>query len=431
MNQIVKSTIKYILVFIVTFTILVGSLIAVALIPKEQIKPKAKESAVFFCEHEVQTLWIDFVKSSQNDYFADCILLNIAYHLDKDHPVESTMKAAFYGKYDFNTGKYLRYSIINNMEPDHEYIRYWHGSIVPVRIMLLFWNIKQMYIFHAILLTILLIILMWLLAKNGFLAEGICLCVSLIIIQVWFVPMALEYTWMFLIMLIVSIIAVWLVCKGWTDHFGELFLITGMVTVFLDFLTTETLTITVPLLFILRLSEKKPLKESNLALFSFKCCSLWLIGYIGMWVSKWIMASIVLKMNVMPYVTEHIEERSVGSVGFSSLQEYLIKAVTLNLKRLFPYEYGIFGAVLLFVVLFLTIMVPVLMNKVRLQSQIDWKRISLYFGLGLIPFARLLVMHNHAVIHCFFAFRAFAATVLAICFIGLELVEKNERKETT
>lgn len=431
MKRTLKSTTKYILVFFVTFAILAGSLVAVALIPQEQIKPKAEESAEFFCQHKMQTYLIDFVWSSKNDYFADCILLNIAYNLDQKHPLKSTMRAAFYGRYNFDAGLYFRHSIQSGKKPDHEYIRYWHGSIIPVRIFHLFWNIKQIYIFHAVLIGLLLLCLLWLLAKNGYGAEGACLCLALIIIRVWYVPMALEFTWMFLIMLIVSIIAVWMVCKGWTRHFGELFLVTGMVTVFLDFLTTETLTILVPLLFILRTSEKKPMQEKRLWLFSIKCCFLWLVGYAGMWASKWLMASIVLGENVMPYVTGHMEERFGGSIGYNTTSQYLIHAVTDNLKRLFPYEYGISGAILVFVCIFVFIVLPILLNRVQLKSHIDWQRIIIYAGLGLVPFIRLLVMHNHAVIHCFFAYRAYAASVLALCFIILELVEKNEQRKTS
>ena len=428
MKASVKSTIKYIIVFFVTFVILASSLVAVALIPKDQIKPQAEESADFFCQHEMQTLTTDFVKGSQNDYFADCILLNIAYNLDQNHPLKSTMRAGFHGRYDFNAGYYLRSSIQNDWGPDHEYLRYWHGSIVPVRIMHLFWNIKQIYIFHAFLIGALILILVGLLAKNGFKAEGISFVLAMIIVGIWYVPRALEYTWMFLVMLVTSIIVVWMVTRGKTKHFGEIFLITGMVSVFLDFLTYETLTLLIPLLFIIRISEKNPLQERQTWGFSVKCCFLWLIGYAGMWASKWVMASIVLGNNVMPYVTGHITERAIGSVGISSTSHFLISAITLNLKRLFPYEYGISGAILVFACVLVFIVLPILLGRVRLKAHIDWQRISIYIGLGLVPFVRLLVMHNHAVIHCFFTYRAFASTILALCFIVLELVERNPEK---
>ena len=431
MKKMLRLTTKYVLVFIVTLVILAGSLVAVALIPQEQIKSKMEESAEYYLESELNKPLVEFSRGSVIDHFADCILLSIAYHLDGKHPLESTMKASYYGEYTLEANEYFLESIRKNLPPDHEYIRYWHGSIIPVRIMHMFWNIKQIYIFHAILMGLLLLCLLWLLTKNGFRAEGACFCLALIVVGIWYVPMALEYTWMFLVMLIVSIIAVWMVCKGWTKHFGELFLVTGMVTVFLDFLTTETLTILVPLLFILRTSEKKPMQEKRLWLFSIKCCFLWLIGYAGMWASKWLMASIVLGENVMPYVTGHMEERFGGSIGYNTTSQYLIHAVTDNLKRLFPYEYGISGAILVFVCIFVFIVLPILLNRVRLKSHIDGQRILIYVGLGLVPFIRFLVMHNHSVIHCFFAYRAYAASVLALCFIILELVEKNEQRKTS
>ena len=40
----------------------------------------------------------------------------------------------------------------------------------------------------------------------------------------------------------------------------------------------------------------------------------WAFGYVGTWISKWMISSLVLKENVMPYITEHIAERLGGDV---------------------------------------------------------------------------------------------------------------------
>ena len=114
---------------------------------------------------------------------------------------------------------------------------------------------------------------------------------------------------------------------------GLLFLVAGMLTVYLDFLSTETLTLLIPLLFVLRIREHDKCLDNGG--FAIKNAVLWLVGYAGMWASKWLIASIILKQNVMPYVTGHIEERLGGSVNLP-LSQFLIQSINQDPLRLTP-----------------------------------------------------------------------------------------------
>ena len=145
-----------------------------------------------------------------------------------------------------------------------------------------------------------------------------------------------------------------------------------------------------------------------------------------MWVMKWITASIVLGENVMPYVTGHVAERIGGSVvGYHITGNTYIDTLLLNLRNLFPYEYGLSGAVLVFL-LILAMLFPVATGRVGLREKINGSNVVLFAAIGLIPYIRYLVLHNHSYIHNFFTYRAQAATVMAVCFIILELVEPTK-----
>ena len=109
-----------------------------------------------------------------------------------------------------------------------QYLRYWHGYIGIIRILLVFFNLGQIYIFNAIILSVLTIILIVLLIKNKAYALIISFITGLIMCAVNVVPFCLEYTWMFYIMLITSILAVF-----WKDNIkrlNTLFFITGILT---------------------------------------------------------------------------------------------------------------------------------------------------------------------------------------------------------
>ena len=148
-----------------------------------------------------------------------------------------------------------------------------------------------------------------------------------------------------------------------------------------------------------------------------------------MWIMKWILASIVLGIDVMPYVQSHISERLNGYVvGYPLSGNFYVDTIVMNIRNLFPFEYGISGAVLLFILAAIFIVMPVATGRIVLRKTINGWRIGLYATLGFIPYVRYIVLHNHSYVHFFFTYRAQAATVMAICFIILELVQRTPKK---
>ena len=426
--QRIHKSIKCPIAYITTFLCLLFFMIIAACIPVDKIKPKMLESAEFMCERSTSYLITDWIHASQMDRYADCITLSIAHQLDEDNPLESAMWTSFYRGSSHNMNYDLLESVQNDLPATQEYMRYWHGSAAAMRILHLLWNVKEIYAFHAVLMALLGIILILLLAKRGYLSEAVSFLFSMIIISVWYVPLCLEYTCCFICMLVAAIAGVLMATNKKDDWFGPFFLIVGMVTVYFDFLTCETLTLLIPLLLICRIQRSD---GNNIQLIwkTVKYAIAWTIGYLGMWAAKWAMASIVLKIDVMPYVRGHIDERlnqAVSGTGITG--NAVFDAITRNLKKLIPYEYGIYGAIALLVFILVAIVFPVIMGKIALRKNIQTINCFVYAVLGLIPYIRYIVLRNHSIIHSFFTYRAQAATILAVCLIVLELVEPASRR---
>ena len=221
-------------------------------------------------------------------------------------------------------------------------------------------------------------------------------------------------------MLIMSIIGVQLAFRGRKDYAGIFFMIGGVVTSYMDFLTTETLTLLIPLILILWISMRK---EENVTRFYFvkksvKAAGIWICGYVGMWLMKWTMAALVLKENVWPYISEHIGERLGGDIGISPWQ-YITGAVFRNIKCLFPLEYGVIG-ILVAIVLLLT---AAYFGYVYRKKNIRKNRVLIYAAAGIVPYIRYIILHNHSYLHCFFTYRAQMATILVIVLILEEMAE--------
>lgn len=421
----IKRLIKYSAIFFLTVVLLLIALIGVAKIPKNAIRSNMIETAEYLSTKPATHFAVSGIRSSSIDWYADSLLLNIAFNLDDQNTLESVMWAPFSGYTNQHVSRYLLESARDGLEPTQEYLRYWHGSTVIVRLEHLFLNIRQIYILHAVIMAALCIWLLRMLISAGLQQEGIAFLLSIICASIWFVPFCLEYTWVFLVMLVFSVITIRAALRNQYDGMGSLFLIVGMVTVYLDFLSTETVTLLIPLIFVLRIRERN--NSSDNWGFVLKNSVLWLFGYAGMWAMKWLIASIVLHQNVMPYVTGHIEERIGGSVHLP-LWQFLIQAITRNTSRLFPFDYGLIGAIIFLFCVMMFVIYPIYTRKIGLRMKIDRKQTMLYLCLSLVPYVRYLVLHNHSWRHCNFTYRAQASTIFALCFVIFEIIEFTPRR---
>ena len=433
MRDWIKIILRQAGVFAGTFVLLLLLLLGAALIPKSAIRSNMEKSSELLCENIVFYNLQENISGSKIDRYADSILLSIAYQMSSGNPLRKAMEAAYYYSPYKNENDNFRESLMMDYEPNQQYIRYWHGSVIFVKLFHLFGSLKAMYICNAILMAVLFCVLEWMLLR-GVRQRGqapvvqkyliaASLAVALIAVSVWFVPYSLEYTWTFLVTFAVSIIGILFVRKGHENRLFSLFLISGMVTSFLDFLTTETLTLLVPLLLVsaCRESEDDDDKSGRLCTKGARplwCSLLWAAGYVGMWVMKWVLASVVLRENVMQYVSGHVSER-IGDTEEFTLLEYMRNAVGRNVSCLFPAEYGPAGKVIPLVVLFILVAFVVVFRR----KKIDFGRIALYAAIGLVPYVRYIMLRNHSYLHFFFTYRAQAATVLALFMILWEIIE--------
>ncbi|MCR5426493.1 MAG: hypothetical protein K6E81_06670, partial [Lachnospiraceae bacterium] len=141
-------------------------------------------------------------------------------------------------------------------------------------------------------------------------------------------------------------------------------------------------------------------------------------GYACMWALKWGLAALVLRENVLPSITSHVAERIGGDVGVGPV-ELLLGAITRNVACLFPAGCGIGGALAAVAIVLLC----AYFGYVYRRKEVHKDRILLYLGIGLVPYLRYLVLHNHAYLHCFFTYRAQIATILALGLILGKLVD--------
>lgn len=418
--RIVKIGLKYMILFAVTVALLTGALVCSALIPRAAIKENVRQSAEFLCEGELFDVAVEGVAGSKIDRYADSILLAIAYQYDSEQPLSSIMWSSYYYSKYQNENQNLLDAVIYDYEPNQQYLRYWHGSNVLVRSLLLFFNIQEIYLLNGFILAVLTTCLLVMLVKRRIYIPTIGIAAGMILTSSWFVPFSLEYTWTYFLMLVFSIIVVkWSFLGRW-NWIVPAFMIVGMLTSYMDFLSTETLTLLVPLLLVVWIDIN--VSKNNLGYGTIKnvikTVMAWCVGYAGMWGMKWMLASVVLKEKAMPYVTEHILERVSKTAG-DGRWDYVKGALWRNVKCLFPMEYGELG----WLVGMICLLGVCYIGYVYHKKGICRERIILYVAIGAVPYLRYIVLSNHSYLHYFFTYRAQLATVVACTMLLAEITD--------
>lgn len=423
-----KSILKYLVIIIATILILITSLTIVSAIPNKYIEKNIKESVPYFKEN------ISEIKEVRNkrEYsylhpYADSMILNIIWCTNNQQPLTSILEAKYYKEPNINIdGTFNFVSAVTQGEKEgmQEYIRYWHGSIVILKLLLLFFNIEQIYIVMALVLVALTSILCIMLAKRKQILLIVSIIIGLFMVAIWYVPFCLEYIWTFFIMIIGSMIAIKIESKG-DKYLRYLFLIIGICTCFFDFLTTELITILVPIIIVLtvRYKEGRLKNFKQASLFCLVSIILWTLGYIIMFLAKGIITSAVLEINAFDYILNKAKIRFYGDDVFTTIEEMKNGVIYNNFHALYPINIikNKKHLVALFALLITAYLVFFDIKNIKKM----WFPLILII-IAMIPYLRYFILLNHSYKHYFFTFRAQLPSVMATIIVIANTVDKNK-----
>jgi len=400
-----KKLFSYITLLLFLLLLELGLLTFVCAIPKDYLRENVQSSAEYLCEKA------PFFHLNKNDFasridrYADAILLNIAWSADEQAPFLSALCGAYYQNEAENENTNLLYAVSDNAEPTYDYMRYWHGSLVVLRPLLILFSVKEIYVLGAATLLVFLGIAAYSIYRSYDKSVFWAFMISVLISSLWYVPFSLEYMPTFLIafLAVPVTVAVQKKCPG---KLGYLFFTLGSLTAYTDFLTTETITCLLPLVLVLLADSKSNYIKSGL---------LWFSGYSTTWFSKWFLYSVFTGKNGLTDALAQTAYRTGGEVAADGLFAQIFGALLRNLRCLFPFS--LFkdpaGSVISVVVLICIGMVYFLIKKQKNMPSI----VPVLWLIGSIPYIRYAFLSNHAFIHYFFTYRAQFVSVFCLCLI--------------
>lgn len=417
-KEVIRNVLNCAAVFIITCIACALLLTAADCIPKRMIQRNVERSAGYFEEHALFARLDDSRPFTTVDNYADCILTNVIYCMDTSQPFVSTVRASYYNKDNENVNDSLLKAVSSNAVPNIDYFRYWHGSMVYLRPLFCVFDIAGIRLLLGAVLLVLAVLLFVILWRRRYRAAAVILALGMLLVNIWMAALCIEYINSLLVMEAVLIYAAARERKDM--QYYRMFIISGAVTCFVDFLTTETLTLTMPLLLLLLMAfdDGRLRKLRDEMLFMLKSVLAWGISYALMFVTKWALAAAVLGSAAFSEAAASANVRLNGAVtddwtnrgnDVSKITE-LSGAVWHNLHSLFMLKISSDSRMTYFITILLIAAVFAVCYVFRRRA-VGAQFMVPALCLAALPYLRFLLLNNHAYLHYFFTYRAQLVTV--------------------
>lgn len=387
-----------------------------AAIPNSAILKQMVKSAVYISNEKPYVFSEDGQFQNITDNLADQMWLNIGWHMGSGSPFLSVLDTQYYDDLERGPHMGLFLSVTRGYEANTDYTRYWHGTAGLIRILHQFTDLHGIKIIGMLCLALLILRTLHVLIAEGHWDLGLCLLTSLLWVQVWNLRLSVEYLPCFLICFALCPAFLRLERRG--DFFLNLLaVISGTLTAFFDFLTTETVTILLPLILVIAIRSREcrlgsPQKVVKMLL---SCGICWVLAYLGTFVVKWTAVSLVTGENHFLAAMESVDQRVSGVVkeGDFNRAPGMLMAIAANLTVLFEGTSRIEYRQVLVYLMAIAIMIAVVYRLYRVQQKL---RPGTFFilMLGSLVLLRFGFLANHSYLHSFFTYRALVSTILAV-----------------
>ena len=400
---------RYYKVFIIVIVIMIGLLLLEKMIPNNKSRININKSYDYYNNYyndQKSNIYKLFNNKSAVDINGELSEISIIY-LESNKKYYSELVEM--NRDSYVTNKIVNHRSFNELSIDSDYARYWHGSIIFLKPLLTFFNMNTINKIYFIVFSIIFCILVFKLLQNSKLLN-IGFVLSTISINMFLVTKCINLMYDFIIAMIGSILVIRKYEKK-DINIDIIFLVIGMLTAYLDMITCETITLTLPLFIYIYLYIKDNKKIDYKLLF--KVIILWLLGYIGTYIVKWLLLVIHYHGEFFTRVIDPLKVRIDTDESFFSI-------IKDAFNFIIPYN-NTFKILFIIISIISIIINYILDNKNRIN-------ILFLILLSIIPFIRYFVLLSHSSFHNYFTYRAFIPFILLLIMNDLLFIFKLIKK---
>lgn len=423
------------LMIVLLFSGVVGLLllIAVNLLPAERIKNHIADGAYVILQESAEFEYADGYVSAILDNYTDSVILSKTAY-PSNHPLLDAVNVPSYSWPGQSAEDMEIFGYLNGNSTDDAvidtYPRYWHGYMAVLKPFFTLFGYADLRIINQMVQTSLLMAVVFCMIRKGL---HYYLPAFIAMILFWnpaTMGVSLQYSPCYYVsMLATLLILLRTHCVGWYRD-AMLFLLIGITTAYVDFLTYPLATLGVPLvMWVITRSERAYGSDGDqpgIRPMLVSCIRLglcWAAGYLGMWAEKWIYGSILTSTNILADAASAVTDRTSANNGSETISR--LGTVLYLIRRAFGSWGGIalaLSALIAVTILGLHMRRDTTMYK---DSQRLPARVIMLICIGILPFIWYFLTANHSYIHPRLVYRTMGITVFAWLSAWMLLISRR------
>lgn len=303
--------------------------------------------------------------------------------------------------------KYYEYTWMGREYSCDSYERYWHGYLVILKPLMVVFTYTDIIFLNILAQFLVMFGILWACAKRMQWRMMIAFVFLWLISFQLTIMLCLDYSVCFYIYSIATLAL--LHSDKVRQKYIYFFLVIGMLTSYMDFLTWPLITLGIPLVVLIMLDGEKIKKVIGGGIS-------WGLGYAGLWGMKWVIASVVLGENVFGNAMDEMTLRS-SAYSNDSMQS------TVTYMGVIKQNLSVFEKKT-FMLLGLTMGIYLFGLIYKNRKAFDYKKTVPYLLIALLPFGWYAVTRNHSYMHYFMAWRILNISFFAVC-CGIQVCAGN------
>ena len=305
------------------------------------------------------------------------------------------------------------------------YARYWHGYLIFLKPLLQFLNVQEIYYLNAMCMICLSLLICYLMYKE--LGRYVIAYIStLFAMNPFFIMESVQLSTIFYAMQI-TLALLLTIGKRNSKTIPYIFLVDGILVAYFDFLTYPVVAFGIPVLTYILLYRNDLLKN---LIEIIKQASCFLMGYAGMWVTKWIWATVLTGSNIIQDGIDNVLHRTGNGARIEDTVYGMTispkAAIVTNIKAFVCWPTVIVGGISVIIIIYILI-------KNKRSLKIECMTTIICVLVASFPFIWYVVLDNHASLHPHLEWRELAVSFYAmlVCFLsmGENLCTKIEQKK--
>lgn len=359
-------------------------------------------------------------RGTQLDNSTDAAMLLHAVY-EEDAPL--ARRAANGGRYVMNGNAFAALLTYGMSEDASEMLgstiaRYWHGYLVFLKPLLCFLSYLDIRMLLSILQGCMMAAVLAGLCRRKLERCIPAFVLSLLCITPSAAGFSMQFSTVFCTLLLAMIALLYLPAKCFEgQRLGLFFLLVGMFTSYVDYLTYPLASFGMPFVLCVMLFPLSRVKDEWKRLIFCGLC--WAVGYLGMWAGKWVIAGLFSSESwFWQNLVAKIGERSSDVTAETTLSYLTVLKEVLGV--FFKRSYLLVGAAAA------CIWIGALLKGKKNGSVMCFPpSVTVLIAVMLAPFAWYFCTQNHSYIHAFYTSRNLAVTVFAACCLFTSILPKN------